>query len=241
MGAEWVQTTPRLGVVKAMTHHWVIGDVHGCHQALEALVALIPSADHLVFCGDVVGRGPAVRASIETVWDLVCSGRATWLQGNHEQRLIDQSDLQQSIWPDDPEAVEQWLERLQGLPLVFEGQGWVATHAGFDAQGQPNLEIREPFWQGYDGRFGKVVVAHTPAVDVRRQGQIVIIDTGAVYGGRLTAYCPETDAVVQVHGAAPVSAGRHKTLTKTRAVPAKLDPVASKPAKVTAGLNWAPC
>jgi len=224
-----------------MAHHWVIGDVHGCHQALEALVGLMPSADHLVFCGDVVGRGPAVRASIETVWDLVCSGRATWLQGNHEQRLIDQSDLQQSVWPGDPEAIEQWRERLQALPMVFEGLGWVATHAGFDAQGQPNLEIREPFWQGYDGRFGKVVVAHTPAVDVRRQGQIVIIDTGAVYGGRLTAYCPETDAVVQVHGAAPVSAGRHKTLMKTRAPLAKLNPAASEPAMVTAGLNWAPC
>ena len=224
-----------------MAHHWVIGDVHGCHQALEALVGLLPSADHLVFCGDVVGRGPEVSASIETVWSLVCSGRATWLQGNHEQRLIDQSDLQQSIWTGDPEAVEQWLERLQGLPLVFEGQGWVATHAGFDAQGQPNLEIREPFWQGYDGRFGKVVVAHTPAVEVRRQGQIVIIDTGAVYGGRLTAYCPETDAVVQVHGAAPVSARRHKTLTKTRAALAKSHPTGSEEAVVTSELNRAPC
>ena len=219
-----------------MTHHWVIGDVHGCHQALDVLLGLIPSADHLVFCGDVVGRGPQVRASIETVWSMVCSGRATWLQGNHEQRLIRQADLQRSVWPDDAQAVQQWVERLKELPLVFEGVGWVATHAGFDAQGQPNLEIREPFWQGYDGRFGKVVVAHTPAVDVRRQGQIVIIDTGAVCGGRLTAYCPETDAVVQVQNTAPTGAASKKVVAKTITQPTiKAPPV--EPALISS----APC
>ena len=219
-----------------MTHHWVIGAVHGCHQALDVLLGLIPSADHLVFCGDVVGRGPQVRASIETVWSMVCSGRATWLQGNHEQRLIRQADLQRSVWPDDAQAVQQWVERLKELPLVFEGVGWVATHAGFDAQGQPNLEIREPFWQGYDGRFGKVVVAHTPAVDVRRQGQIVIIDTGAVYGGRLTAYCPETDAVVQVQNTAPTGAASKKVVAKTITQPTmKAPPV--EPALISS----APC
>lgn len=219
-----------------MTHHWVIGDVHGCHQALDVLLGLIPSADHLVFCGDVVGRGPQVRASIETVWSMVCSGRATWLQGNHEQRLIRQADLQRSVWPDDAQAVQQWVERLKELPLVFEGVGWVATHAGFDAQGQPNLEIREPFWQGYDGRFGKVVVAHTPAVDVRRQGQIVIIDTGAVYGGRLTAYCPETDAVVQVQNTAPTEAASKKVVAKTIT-----QPTMKAPAVEPALISSAPC
>ena len=41
---------------------------------------------------------------------------------------------------------------------------------------------------------------------MERFGSIVLIDTGAVYGGCLTAYCPETDAVVQVQGAATETA-----------------------------------
>ena len=45
-----------------------------------------------------------------------------------------------------------------------------------------------------------MVIGHTPRPAVERQQQIVLIDTGAVYGGLLTAYCPETDAVVQVQG-----------------------------------------
>ena len=77
-----------------------------------------------------------------------------------------------------------------------------ATHAGFDAAGQPDLSIRDPFWEAYDGRFGQVVVGHTPRPQVERLGAIVLIDTGAVYGGCLSAYCPQTDAVVQVEGAA---------------------------------------
>ena len=190
-----------------MTRHWVIGDVHGCHSALERLLGLLPESDHLVFCGDVVGRGAEVVRAAERVWELVCSGRATWLRGNHEQRLSQDPTLQRLLWPSAPEVAQQWVERLQALPLVFHGNGWVATHAGFDSNDAPDLEIREPFWESYDGRFGRVVVAHTPGLDVRRHGQIVLIDTGAVYGGLLTAFCPETDAVVQVQGEDHTGAG----------------------------------
>ena len=186
-----------------MNRHWVIGDVHGCLDALEVLLSVLPDQDHLVFCGDVVGRGPDVQQTAEQVWTLRQDGRATWLLGNHEQRLIDSPDLQQRLWPQAPEIAQTWVHRLGSLPLLFEGNGWVATHAGFDQHGQPDLEIREPFWNGYDGRFGRVVVAHTPGVDVREHGEIVLIDTGAVYGGRLTAFCPETSAVVQVQGLEP--------------------------------------
>ena len=94
----------------------------------------------------------------------------------------------------------EWQHRLSTLPFVYSGDGWVATHAGFDAQGQPDLNVREPFWDNYDGRYGTVVVGHTPRPAVERRGQIVMIDTGAVYGGLLTAFCPETEAVVQVIG-----------------------------------------
>jgi serine/threonine protein phosphatase 1 len=77
----------------------------------------------------------------------------------------------------------------------------VATHAGFDPLSwKPHLSIRLPFWQAYDGRFGEVVVGHTPGTVVRRMNRIVLIDTGACFGGTLTAYCPETTEQRQVRG-----------------------------------------
>ena len=194
--------------------HWVIGDVHGCYQPLRNLLATLPPNDHLVFCGDVINRGEAIPATMDLVWDLIQAGRATWLRGNHEQDLIDALQNRAASSSEvglsqhatygqlGDSSARQWLPRLQQLPLVYRGDGWCATHAGFNAAGQPDLSIRDPFWESYDGRFGLVVVGHTPRPQVERLGSIVLIDTGAVYGGCLSAYCPETDAVVQVEGAA---------------------------------------
>jgi len=44
------------------------------------------------------------------------------------------------------------------------------------------------------------VIGHTPGPHVRRLRHIVMVDTGACYGGDLSAYCPETEAVIAVPG-----------------------------------------
>ena len=194
------------------TRHWVIGDVHGCSQSLLHLLAVLPTSDHLVFLGDVINRGAPSEATMDLVWDLVRLGRATWLRGNHEQDLIDalqssnQDESQHQLMLDTyeqlgEERAKRWLQRLLQLPSVYRADGWIATHAGFNSHGEPDLSIRDPFWESYDGRYGLVVIGHTPRPQVERVGHIVLIDTGAVYGGLLSAYCPETDAVVQVPGA----------------------------------------
>ena len=121
--------------------HWVIGDVHGCHQPLCHLLATLPPSDHLVFCGDVINRGEAIPATMDLVWDLVQAGSATWLRGNHEQDLIDALESQDGLSQHATYAqlgdssARQWLPRLQQLPLIYRGDGWCATHAGFNAAG----------------------------------------------------------------------------------------------------------
>ena len=192
--------------------HWVISDVHGCADSLQELIAALPSPDRLVLCGDVINRGPRIEAAMELAWHLVDSGWGVWLMGNHEQLLVQQlrgeagghrqllagSDTYRQLGS---RSCRRWLERLEQLPRVHWGQGWVATHAGFDPlTWQPDLSVRLAFWQHYDGRFGEVVVGHTPGPGIRRIRSIVLIDTGACYGGPLSAYCPETREQVQVRG-----------------------------------------
>ncbi len=204
-------------------HHWVIGDVHGCADALQWLVAQLPPGDRLVFCGDVINRGSRIEAAMELVWDLVCRGRAVWLKGNHERDLVTRLDL--GLAPTShPELngndtyrqlgaarCRLWRDRLDQLPLAYWGRGWVATHAGFDPRTwQPDLNIRLAFWQAYDNRFGEVIVGHTPGPGLRRLRSIVLLDTGACYGGDLTAYCPETRQTRGVSGL-PVAGGRSLT------------------------------
>ncbi|MFZ9228458.1 MAG: metallophosphoesterase [Prochlorococcaceae cyanobacterium] len=204
--------------VSPTQRHWVIGDVHGCARSLQQLNEQLPAADRLVLCGDVINRGPRILEAMELAWDLVQSGRAIWLQGNHEADLV--LSLRQGTWRASSSLAgcdtyrqlgdrlcRSWLERLEQLPLTYQGQGWVATHAGFDPLNwQPHLSIRAPFWQAYDGRFGTAIVGHTPVQAVKRFGEIVMIDTGACYGGELSAYCPETGAVRSVPGLRPWSA-----------------------------------
>ena len=193
-------------------HHWVIGDVHGCFRSLETLLAVLPVHDHLIFLGDLINRGDGIEATMNLVWDLVLAGRATWLRGNHEQDLIDALQAGVGADPDQLQRIDtyrllgerlarEWLPRLERLPFVYEADGWSATHAGFNREGQPDLSIRNAFWDSYDGRFGRVVIGHTPRLDVERSDRLVMVDTGAIYGGWLTAFCPETDALVQVQGA----------------------------------------
>jgi serine/threonine protein phosphatase 1 len=198
--------------------HWVIGDVHGCAEALQQLVALLPPDDRLVFCGDVINRGSRIEAAMEMVWGLVRSHRAVWLKGNHERDLVAQLDAPTT--PCHPALhgsdtyrqlgatrCRHWRDRLDRLPLAYWGRGWVATHAGFDPRTwQPDLNVRLAFWQAYDGRFGEVIVGHTPGPGLRRVGSIVLLDTGACYGGQLTAYCPETRQTRRV--SAPLTVGR---------------------------------
>lgn len=65
-----------------------IGDLHGRHDILEAIVAHHPSDTHFVFLGDVIDRGPQNRLAMKTVLDLHAQGRATVIRGNHEEMAL---------------------------------------------------------------------------------------------------------------------------------------------------------
>ena len=213
--------------VSRRLHHWVIGDVHGCADSLEQLLERLPAGDRLIFCGDVINRGPAIASTMERIWGLVEQGRAIWLRGNHEQDLI--TALRRGHWQNERQlagcdtfrhlgerACRRWLSR------------WVATHAGFDPETwRPDLRVRMAFWQHYDGRFGEVVIGHTPGPHVRHLPHIVMVDTGACYGGDLSAYCPDTRAVIAVPGLRGSAASLSLAPTIPATVPVTLQAAAS--------------
>jgi serine/threonine protein phosphatase 1 len=94
------------------------------------------------------------------------------------------------------------LEFLRNLPLTYRVGGYLFVHAGLrpgraidDQAPDDLLWIREPFLS-FGGDFGTVVVhGHTPVAEPVVRSNRIGIDTGAVFGGKLTCAVLEADQV----------------------------------------------
>jgi bis(5'-nucleosyl)-tetraphosphatase (symmetrical) len=121
---------------------YLIGDVQGCCDALDRLLAKIdfsPSRDHLWLLGDLVNRGPR---SLETLRRLRGFGSAaTCLLGNHDLNLL--AVAQGVRKPHAGDTIDEilrapdraaWLEWLRHRRMAVFENGWLMVHAGVAPQ-----------------------------------------------------------------------------------------------------------
>jgi len=78
----------------------IIGDIHGCCDELEQLLAKLgyaknekntyqhPDGHKVVFVGDLVDRGPRIPETVRVVKDMVDSGHAFCVPGNHDIKFM---------------------------------------------------------------------------------------------------------------------------------------------------------
>ncbi len=142
----------------------LIGDLQGCDQALERLLAVADfsaSRDRLVLLGDLVNRGPASLAVLRRLRALGSS--ATCLLGNHDLHLLAVAQSVRGLHASDtfsdvldaPDR-EAWLEWLRQRPLAHLEAGWLCVHAGVLPQwtaadtlalaGEVQTQLRGPDW-----------------------------------------------------------------------------------------------
>ncbi len=203
---------------------FVIGDIHGCFGQLCALMDKIPinfSRDQLIFIGDYIDRGSDSIEVVDYLIDLKKQLPGTlFLKGNHEDMLenyLDGSDRftyllnggQRTLdaylnHPNNPEGYpvpSAHLQFFNSLHLYYQTDDYIFVHAGLrkkvPLESQKKMDllwIRDEFiYSDFD--FGKrVIFGHTPFKEPLMQTNKIGIDTGAVYGNRLTCVqLPEID------------------------------------------------
>jgi serine/threonine protein phosphatase 1 len=138
---------------------FAIGDVHGCADELEELLAMLPLKDDstLVMLGDYIDRGPYSRRVIEILIEWKARHNLVCLSGNHEEMLrefLDGSNPQRvarfilnggsSTLADFADDHGEWviprshITFLEDLKLFYETDDHFFVHAGV-----PDISLKE--------------------------------------------------------------------------------------------------
>lgn len=114
---------------------YVIGDLQGCYESFEELLALLPSDADLLFVGDLINRGPDSLGTLRRVMAL--GDRANTVLGNHDLHLLAvaagvgkvhrKDTIQPIIDAKDADDLYDWLRTR---PLMIERGGITIVHAG---------------------------------------------------------------------------------------------------------------
>ena len=186
-----------------------MGDIHGMYEPLIELFKILPveKKDKIIFLGDYIDRGPQSREVIEFLKTLRRNYEVVLLRGNHEDMLLHCVETGDCLpWKmngcaatirsfDGIENIKKELDFFKSLKLYHEEGKFLFVHGGVkpkvpleDQREFDIVWIREEFIYSQNPLPGKVVVfGHTPLEEVLIMEDKIGIDTGCVYGNKLSA------------------------------------------------------
>lgn len=157
--------------------NYLIGDLQGCCDALDRLLAEIgfsPSRDRVHLLGDLVNRGPASLATLRRIAGL--GDAAVSLLGNHDLHLLAVAHGAKSTGGSD--TLEDILNAPDRTPLIdwlrhqhlaVHNHGWLMVHAGVAPQWtlQTALQLADELHRHLRGNgiadFLRVMYGNEPA------------------------------------------------------------------------------
>lgn len=200
----------------------VIGDLHGCFDELQDLLKLIElrTDDRVIAVGDLIVKGPR---NCDVLDRFIEDDRFSSVIGNHDRALRQywrgeplRLNKEQAATAAELESQrEYYSEYLRSLPFTINLGSHLVVHAGI----RPGVPLKRqmasdltemrtmganpssrrglPWYEVYRGRR-IVLFGHWPAKAPRIAPRALGLDTGCVYGGRLTGYIIELNQFVSV-------------------------------------------
>ncbi len=183
----------------------IVGDVHGHHDSLVALLeqwGYARRGDHwehpgrtAVFVGDLVDRGPMIPETVDLVRRMVDGGAARVCMGNHEFNAIawqtrDPDEPRAFLRPHDDRKLQQHVQTLRQyssselheavewfrtLPRWLELDGIRVVHACWDEPLMQEIEAFKPNDEPLDDAF---------LLDATREGRPLFDAVEVVLKGR---------------------------------------------------------
>jgi len=205
-----------------ITRTIVIGDIHGCHDELLDLLAEVnfTATDRAVAVGDLIVKGPKSKEVLDL---FISDHRFSSVLGNHDLAVLNflqgrdfkYSKAQKEASRDLQSDRKRYADFLSSLPLTIDLSSHLVVHAGVRPGVAPDrqetddlLELRTlgkhrtsrkgtPWYSIYDGEK-RILFGHWPSQQPRYGPHALGLDTGCVYGHRLSAYIVETGQLVSV-------------------------------------------
>lgn len=199
-----------------------IGDIHGCYdvtvELVEKVVCFDPGSDQLIFIGDYIDRGPDSKKVVSYVSALKNKypQQIVLLAGNHEYLALEAFKLRTTnhvqLWfinggistiqsYGSYEAAQSALVPfVETLEFYYETEDFIFVHGGIPigdtvTTATPKSLLWERNYAIYHGK--SAIVGHTPHKKVHKYKHAIVIDTGAVFYGKLSGYDVVNDKVYE--------------------------------------------
>lgn len=189
----------------------VIGDIHGCYRELSDLIEKFSPTDkdRIYSVGDVINRGPDSGKCIKLLKDL----KAKVVMGNHEHWYLNsfpfrEDNEQNEIFK--KLELEDHLRWMSDLPYHIETDKFIVVHAGFDPRklltknDKDTLvslrvleDIQKPWFEMYEGDK-HIYFGHWGKLGLYYGKNVTGLDTGCVYGKKLSGLIVEENKLIQV-------------------------------------------
>ncbi len=194
----------------------IYGDIHGCLEEWKELRKLIPKNSTEISVGDILDKGPypveALRYAKKNKILTVMGNHEYKHLRKYWGRNVQLDENQQTVYP---KLKKEDFEFIENMPFFIKLNHLTVFHAGITnwiRLNNPPLHImtllmflrdvdengkflplnhnnpNAKYWGDvYNGHEGFVVYGHNPFREIKKNQFAAGIDTGCVYGNKLTA------------------------------------------------------